>query len=72
MSENNRICINNTPKHIKGISCSVKDCIHHDITNCCTAQSISVGPSNASCCSETVCATFKKKCDSDCISDCGK
>ncbi len=66
----NNISLSDTPKHIKGITCSVKDCIHHDIEDCCTAKSISVGPSNASCCSETVCATFKKRCSDKCSIDC--
>ncbi|MBE6648008.1 MAG: DUF1540 domain-containing protein [Ruminococcaceae bacterium] len=66
----NNITLNDVPKHIKGISCSVKECIHHDMENYCTANSISVGPSNASCCSETVCATFKKRCKDNCAPDC--
>ncbi len=62
----NNISLSDSPKHIKGISCCVKDCIHHDVDDYCTAKSISVGPYNASCCSETVCATFKKKCNDNC------
>ena len=50
-----------TPKHIKGISCSVRNCIYNEDEQCCTAERIAVGPSCASCSSETVCATFKKK-----------
>jgi hypothetical protein len=64
----NNITINDTPKHIKGISCCVKDCIHHDIDDYCTAKSINIGPHNASCCSDTVCATFKKRCGNKCTS----
>ena len=66
----NNISLSDTPKHIKGITCCVKDCVHHDVADCCTAKSISVGPFDASSSSETVCATFKKKCSSDCVKDC--
>ena len=27
-------------QEIKGINCEVKNCIHHDMSNCCTAGSI--------------------------------
>lgn len=49
------------PDHIKGISCNVKNCIYHDGDAYCTAPKISVGPSFASACTDTVCATFKAK-----------
>ena len=48
-------------KHLKGISCDVKNCIHHDGECYCCAEHISVGPSYATNCSDTVCATFKQK-----------
>ncbi len=48
-------------KHIKGIVCDVKNCIHHDTANCCTAEQIAVGPSYAASSNETVCATFQPK-----------
>ena len=48
-------------KHIKGIVCDVRNCVHHDCNNCCTAEQIAVGPSYALSSSETVCATFKPK-----------
>lgn len=48
-------------KHIDGIVCDVKNCVHHDRENQCCASSISVGPSDAQSSSETVCATFKPK-----------
>ncbi len=44
-----------------GVICSVKHCAYHDGANCCTAKKISVGPSSATCCSETVCATYKAR-----------
>lgn len=46
-------------KCIKGIACDVCNCRHNDGECHCTAGKISVGPSFASCCSETVCATFE-------------
>lgn len=46
---------------IKGITCAVKNCEHHDGQCYCTAGKIAVGPSTACCCSDTVCATFKRK-----------
>lgn len=46
-------------KHIKGVCCDVKNCVHHDASGCCTAQEITVGPSYASTSSDTACATFK-------------
>ncbi|MBR5528755.1 MAG: DUF1540 domain-containing protein [Clostridia bacterium] len=49
------------PDHIKGISCNVKNCIYHDGDSYCTASRISVGPSFATACTDTVCATFKAK-----------
>ncbi len=48
-------------KPIKGISCAVKSCEYHNGDCRCTAGCIAVGPSNACCSSETVCATFRKK-----------
>lgn len=52
--------INNPPKHIKGISCSVKNCAYHDTEGYCTAGSVNIGPGYAESCTDTVCATFKK------------
>lgn len=49
---------------IKGISCEVKNCVHHDSSNCCTAGHIKVGSTNAKSTMETKCETFK--CDSCC------
>ena len=57
------IYLDDTPEHIKGISCSAKNCVYHDGDNFCTATCISVGTTNACCSSETVCATFKPKND---------
>ena len=47
--------------HIKGIKCDVKNCMYHDCETHCTAGQISVGPCNATCCTDTVCATFKER-----------
>lgn len=49
------------PKHIKGIVCDVRNCAYHDSDSYCTAEKISVGPSYACSCTDTVCATFKQK-----------
>ena len=51
----------NTPEHIKGIVCNVKNCVYHDKDSYCTAQRVCVGPGYASSCTDTVCATFKMK-----------
>ena len=55
------ITFNKTPKHIKGISCSVTNCAYHDGVCYCTADLISVGPSTATNSLQTVCASFKPK-----------
>ena len=53
---------NCAPKHYnKGISCDAKNCVYHDCDCYCTADKINVGPSNATCSSDTVCATFKER-----------
>lgn len=48
---------------VEGISCAVKGCVFHDGERKCMAGSIAVGPENACCSSETVCATFRPKAD---------
>ncbi len=48
-------------KHLKGVSCDACQCVHHGKDNTCHAKEIAVGPHNASCSYETVCATFKAK-----------
>ncbi|MCQ2433037.1 MAG: DUF1540 domain-containing protein [Clostridia bacterium] len=48
-------------KHIRGISCDVRNCVYHDGDNYCTAEKIAVGPSYATSCTDTVCATFKQR-----------
>ncbi len=48
-------------RRIKGIVCDVKNCVHHDRENDCTAGKIAVGPSFATSCADTVCASFKPK-----------
>lgn len=58
--ENNN-CKSGECKHIKGISCDVRNCVHHDGDSYCTADKIAVGPSYATSCTDTVCATFKQK-----------
>lgn len=48
-------------RRIKGVCCDVKNCVHHEGECDCTANRIAVGPSYASSCTDTVCATFKQK-----------
>lgn len=48
-------------KPIKGVCCDVKNCVHHDGSDCCTAGEITVGPSYATTSHDTVCATFQPK-----------
>lgn len=49
------------PKHIRGITCDVVNCVYHDGDNYCTAERVAIGPSYATMCADTVCATFKPK-----------
>ncbi len=49
------------PKHIKGITCNVKNCTYHDSHNVCMAEEIAVGPTTACSSAETVCVTFRPK-----------
>lgn len=53
--------IDETPKPIPGISCSVTNCAYHSGQTQCVARKIAVGPSNATACTDTICATFKLK-----------
>lgn len=53
-----------TCKHIDGIVCDVKNCVHHTGECYCTAKQIVVGPSNAECSGATECATFQPRDDS--------
>ena len=48
-------------RHIRGISCDVRNCIYHDGDSYCTADRVAVGPSYATSCTDTVCATFKQR-----------
>ena len=48
-------------KHNKGVNCDVKNCAYPDGECYCCADTISVGPSFATSCTDTVCATFKSK-----------
>lgn len=51
-------------KEINGITCAVKNCIHHDMENGCTASHINVGSFDAKSTTETKCETFE--CNSNC------
>ncbi len=48
-------------KPLKGVVCDVQNCSYHDGACHCTAKQIAVGPSHASACADTVCATFREK-----------
>lgn len=48
-------------KCVKGINCAVKSCEYHDGEKHCMAGCIAVGPENACCCSDTVCATYRRR-----------
>ncbi len=50
-------------KHIEGIVCDVKNCQYHDCETHCTAKQILVGPSKADTSTDTVCTTFKPRCE---------
>ena len=43
------------------VMCDVKNCSFNDGQHYCTAKQIAVGPSYASSCTDTVCATFRPK-----------
>lgn len=45
----------------KGVVCDVQNCSYHDGECHCTADRIAVGPSFATSCTDTVCATFKQR-----------
>lgn len=49
---------------IFGITCAVKNCVHHDTNDGCTANHIKVGSFDAKSTSETKCETFE--CNSNC------
>ena len=51
----------NTCKCNNGVVCDVSNCVYHDGESTCTAETINVGPSYATSCTDTVCATFKQK-----------
>ncbi|HAN20575.1 MAG: hypothetical protein A2Y15_00940 [Clostridiales bacterium GWF2_36_10] len=59
------IIIDEDPKPIKGISCSVTNCQYHDGRTQCVAGKIAVGPSSATASRDTLCATFKFKEEQD-------
>ena len=47
--------------HVDGIVCDVKNCAYHDKETECYAGKVSIGPREASCSANTVCATFKPR-----------
>lgn len=61
MSENDTERAETNTRHIRGISCDVRNCVYHDGDSYCTADRVAVGPSYATSCTDTVCATFKQR-----------
>ncbi len=49
------------PRHIRGITCDVRNCVYHDGDSFCTANRITIGPSYANDKKDTACATFKER-----------
>ena len=48
-------------KCLKGIVCDALHCAYNNGHNACCAKQITVGPADADCSADTVCATFKPK-----------
>ena len=48
-------------KKLKGVACDVKNCMFNDQCSHCTAEKIAVGPTYATSCTDTVCATFRQR-----------
>lgn len=61
MSETDGSRSGNDTRHIRGISCDVRNCVYHDGDSYCTADRVAVGPSYATSCTDTVCATFRQR-----------
>ena len=48
-------------KKLRGVVCDVKNCVYNDQHSYCTAEKIAVGPTYATSCTDTVCATFRQR-----------
>ena len=48
-------------KKLKNVACDVKNCLYNDLAGHCTAKNIAVGPTYATSCTDTVCATFRQR-----------
>ena len=48
-------------KKLKNVNCDVKNCMYNDLNGRCTAEKIAVGPTYATSCTDTVCATFRQR-----------
>ena len=44
-----------------GVRCEVSSCMYHTRDCGCSAEKISVGPTDATCCNETCCATYQQR-----------
>lgn len=44
---------------IQGVQCDVTNCHYNMHNHICTAGTIKVGPQNATCSADTICATFR-------------
>lgn len=49
------------PECLPGIQCDVTNCTYHEPNGKCHAESIQVGPTHASACRDTQCATFEQQ-----------
>ncbi len=54
---------NTVPRHIRGITCDVKNCAYHDGDNFCTAERVTIGSVIATSREATRCATFEPRGD---------
>jgi hypothetical protein len=54
-------CGKERDKLISGVKCDVRSGVYHDGISQCYAGEICVGPHDAKCSSNTLCATFKPK-----------
>jgi hypothetical protein len=44
---------------VEGVECNVASCTYNQNRKICTAGKIKVGPTNATCTDDTICATFR-------------
>ncbi len=49
------------PRHLSGVTCDARNCVHHDGDNYCTADRITIGNVIAMSASETRCQAFEPR-----------